>query len=153
VAEVPPGEVTVTSTVPADSAGLTAVIEVSLLNVTEGAAVVPNLTVESGVNPVPVMVTESPPLVDPAVGLTPVTVGAPNVNSSEPPVAEVPPAVVTVTCTLPADSAGVTAMIELSLLNVTEVAAVVPNLTVESEVNPVPVMVTESPPLRWDSPR
>lgn len=65
-----------TSTVPADSAGLTAVIDVSLFTVSDLAAVVPKSTPVAPVKPVPVMVTEVPPAVDPDDGLTPVTVGA-----------------------------------------------------------------------------
>jgi len=76
VAEVPAGVVTVTSTVAADSAGEVAVTEVSLLTVTPVAAVVPKLTALAPVNPVPVMVTDVPPVLDPELGLTPVTVGA-----------------------------------------------------------------------------
>ena len=39
------------------------------------AAVAPKLTALAPVNPVPVMVTEVPPVVGPEFGLTPVTVG------------------------------------------------------------------------------
>jgi hypothetical protein len=56
------------------------------------------------VKPVPVIVTESPPLVRPVFGLTPVTVGATvvYVNWSEEPRADTPPNVVTTTSTVPA---------------------------------------------------
>ena len=64
---------TVTSTVPADSAGETAVKCVEETNVTPVAAVEPNLTVAPDTNPVPVIVTDVPPAVGPAVGLRPVT--------------------------------------------------------------------------------
>lgn len=74
---VPPGEVTVTSTVPAVPAGDVALIEVAELTTTPVAAVGPKATVESEVKPVPVMVTEVPPPGGPAVGLTALTVGAP----------------------------------------------------------------------------
>ena len=75
VALVPPGLVTVTSTVPAGSAGTVAVIE--MYDVTEYvAAPVPNLTLVAPVNPVPVMVTVPPPAGRPAAGVTAVTVGA-----------------------------------------------------------------------------
>ena len=58
VAEVPPGVVTVMSTVPAGSAGAVAVIEVAELTVTLVAAwPVPNATVEPATNPVPVILT------------------------------------------------------------------------------------------------
>ena len=76
VALVPPGVVTVTSTVPAVPAGAVAVIWVALLTVKLVAAVAPKLTALAPVKLVPVIVTEVPPAVGPAVGLTPVTVGA-----------------------------------------------------------------------------
>jgi hypothetical protein len=74
VADVPPGVVTVTFTVPALSAGLVAVICVAELTVTlpllnRSATVAPEM------NPVPVIVTDAPPPVDPLFGLTPETVG------------------------------------------------------------------------------
>ena len=75
VAEVPPAPVTVTLTVPADSAGATAVIDVAELTVTLEAAVEPKLTVLPDTKPVPVIVTDVPPAVGPLVGLTTVTVG------------------------------------------------------------------------------
>ena len=73
--DVPPALVTVTSTLPAASAGAVAVIEVAELTVTLEAAVEPNLTVLPAANPVPVIVTEVPPAVGPNVGLTAATVG------------------------------------------------------------------------------
>ena len=76
VALVPPGVVTVMSTVPALSAGEVAVIDVALLTVNAVAAVAPKLTAVAPVKPVPVIVTEVPPAVGPLVGLTLVTVGA-----------------------------------------------------------------------------
>jgi len=79
VAEVPPGAVTVTSTSPAEPAGEVAVIEVSLFTVKSVAGTEPNMTVEHPQNPVPVIDTDVPPSVDPDVGLTPVTVGGPEV--------------------------------------------------------------------------
>ena len=75
VALVPPGVVTVTLTVPADSAGDAAVIDVEELTVTAVAVTVPNITVADDVKPVPVMITDVPPLVEPLVGLIAVTVG------------------------------------------------------------------------------
>ena len=68
--------VTVTCTVPADSAGDVAVIEVDELTVVAVAVTVPNITVAEEVKLVPVMVTEVPPAVGPEVGLIEVTVGA-----------------------------------------------------------------------------
>src|SRR5438445_378249 len=83
VALVPPGVVTVTSTVAALWAGEVAVMVVALLTVKLVAAVAPKLTAVAPVNPVPVIVTEVPPAVGPFVGFTLVTVGPPtNVNWS-----------------------------------------------------------------------
>jgi len=75
VADVPPGVTTVTSTWPVP-AGLTAVIWVSLFTVTLVAPVAPKPTPVAPVNPVPVIVTVSPPAAAPLLGLIPVTVGA-----------------------------------------------------------------------------
>ena len=76
VALVPPGVVTVMSTVPAAPAGAVAVICVALLGVKAVALTEPNFTADAPVNPVPVMTTDVPPAVLPLAGLTPVTVGA-----------------------------------------------------------------------------
>jgi hypothetical protein len=59
---------------------------------------------------------------------------------------EVPAAVVTVTTTTPAPSAGEVAVIEVAEFTVTAVAGVEPNLTVDPLTNPVPMMVTLVPP-------
>src|ERR1700687_1307831 len=69
------GVVTVTSTIPAAWAGLTAVICVSETMVKLVAAVVPKLTEVTPVNPDPLTVTVVPPAMDPEFGLTPVTDG------------------------------------------------------------------------------
>ncbi len=60
--------------------------------------------------------------------------------------AEVPPAVVTVTWTAPADPAGEVTVNDVALTNPTETPAVAPNATVEAAVNPDPVTVTVVPP-------
>ena len=57
--------------------GDVAVIEVEELNVTEVPEVVPNLTVELLVKPVPVIVIGVPPAKGPLVGLMEVTAGVP----------------------------------------------------------------------------
>jgi hypothetical protein len=75
VADVPPGVVTVMSTVLALAAGLMAVIEAGELTLIAGAGVVPNATVEPLVKPVPLIVTLAPPASGPAAKLMPVTVG------------------------------------------------------------------------------
>ena len=72
--------VTVTCTVPADSAGDTAVKEVADVCVTLVAAVDPNFTVAEEVKFLPVMVTDVPPVVGPEVGLIEVMVGAEEVD-------------------------------------------------------------------------
>ena len=76
VEEVPPGVTTVTSSVPAGTAGAVTVILLVELTVNAAAAVEPKSTAETLVKFVPVIVTVVPPLTGPADGLTPVTVGA-----------------------------------------------------------------------------
>ena len=76
VAEVPPGVVTVTSTVPAP-AGEVAVIEVAELTTKLVALVTPNFTAVAPVRLVPVIVTDVPPVVGPEVGAIDVTDGVP----------------------------------------------------------------------------
>ena len=56
-----------------------------------------------------------------------------------------PPAVVTVTSTVPAP-AGEVAVMEVALFTVKLVAAVAPNFTAVAAVKPVPVMLTIVPP-------
>ena len=60
--------------------------------------------------------------------------------------ADVPPAVVTVTSTLPVPAGDVTVNV-VALTNVTLVPGVAPNWTVATTLNPVPVTVTAVPPL------
>ena len=57
-----------------------------------------------------------------------------------------PPAAVTVTSTVPADSAGEVTVIEVVELTTTPVPATVPNFTPVAPVKSVPVMVTLVPP-------
>src|SRR2546427_11345060 len=77
VALVPDAFVTVTSTVPAACAGVTASISVSDTTVKLAAAVAPNVTAELVLQkPEPVIETVVPPPSDPALGVTFVTVGA-----------------------------------------------------------------------------
>ena len=75
VALVPPGPVTVTSTVP-DPDGEVAVIDVAELTVTPVPAFAPKATVSPAAKFVPVMVTAVPPAAAPEAGETPLTVGA-----------------------------------------------------------------------------
>jgi hypothetical protein len=81
--------------------------------------------------PLPKIVTVVPPADDPLAGSRLLTDGAiAYANSSELVTAEVPPAVVTVTSTVPALPAGDTAVIEVGELTTTLVAAPEPNWTV-----------------------
>jgi hypothetical protein len=147
VGEVPLGLVTVTSTVPAAWAGEVVVISVSETTVKDAAGIAPKSTAFAVVKSVPVIVTGVPPAVGPALGATELTVGsAMNANWSAGEVAEVPPAVVTVTSTIPTAWAGEVVVISVSETTVKEPAAVVPKSTVVAVVNPVPVMVTGIPP-------
>ena len=75
MALVPPGVVTVTSTVPVP-AGAVALMEVALVTVKLAAAVDPNLTAVAPVKSVPVRVTVVPPEAGPLAGDRVVTVGA-----------------------------------------------------------------------------
>ena len=112
VGEVPPGPVTVMSTVPAGLAGEVAVICVSESTVNEAAGVAPKVTAVAPVKSAPVMTTEVPPAVGPELGTTELTAGSEmKVNWSLAEFAEVPPTVVTVTSTVPAGLAGEVAVI------------------------------------------
>ena len=79
--------VTETVTVPAACAAVTAVMVVGDVTWKLAAAVAPKSTAEAPVNPVPVIVTWVPPLVDPVVGVKEVTLGGATKVKS---VAEVP---------------------------------------------------------------
>ncbi len=68
--------VTVTSTVPADSAGVIATIDVSELIVKNVAATLPNETLVAFVKLLPVIVIVAPPAVEPVEALKFVTTGA-----------------------------------------------------------------------------
>ena len=75
MAEVPPGVVTVTSTVPV-SAGAVMVSDVGELNVVVAASGPTSTVVAPETNPLPVMVITVPPLTGPLPGLMAVMVGA-----------------------------------------------------------------------------
>ena len=75
VAEVPALLVTVTSTVPADSASLIAVMEVGELTVKLLAATEPNITALTLLKLVPMTTTDVPPAAGPLVVPSPVTEG------------------------------------------------------------------------------
>ncbi len=145
---MPPAVVTVMSTVPALSAGLTALIWVSEMTVYKAAAALPNFTADAAVNPVPDIVTDVPPATVPWFGLTDVTMGGTTkVNWSAADVAEAPLGSVTVISTVAALSAGLTAVICVAELMVKEVAAVAPKLTPVARLKFVPVTVTDVPPV------
>ena len=75
IALVPPGVVTLISTVLAAWAGEVTVRVLSLVTCRPVPGVVPNLTAVAPVNPVPVIVTVVPPAADPLAGEMLVTVG------------------------------------------------------------------------------
>jgi hypothetical protein len=75
VALVPPGPLTVTSTVP-DPAGDVTVIDVAETTLTPVPALPPNDTVSPDAKFVPVIVTAVPPAAAPDAGETPLTAGA-----------------------------------------------------------------------------
>src|SRR5207244_852865 len=117
------------------------------LSTVKDADVEPKLTSVAPVNPEPEIVTIVPPALGPAVGLTDVTTGAAtNVNWSEPDVADVPTAVVTVMSTVPADSAGEVAVIWPSVSTEKLEALVAPNFTELVPVKCEPLIVTDVPP-------
>src|ERR1700680_190537 len=163
---MPPGVVTVMFRKPAASGGMSTVICVGLTTVKHGAipqvvesAVVPTETVLTLVNPVPVRVTAVPPVRGPALGVTLVTVGAATyVYWSAPDVALVPPGVVTVMSTVPAEAVGTSTVIDVALFTVKQGAlpqlvvtcwAPTETLLVENPLpmKPLPVTVTAVPPL------
>jgi hypothetical protein len=75
IAEVPPAETTVTSTGPTEPEG-----EVAVIDADESAVIVPaaepKSTAEAAPKLDPVIVTDVPPVVGPAAGVTLVTTGA-----------------------------------------------------------------------------
>ena len=67
-------------------------------------------------------------------------------NWSAADVALVPPRVVTVISTIPAELAGEMAVIFVAEITVKPEALIIPNITVVAPVNPVPVIITVVPP-------
>lgn len=142
---VPPGAVTVMSTVPVP-AGEVAVMEVGEFTVKPVAAVLPKVTAVAPVKPVPVMVTDVPLAARPDEGAIWVTSGAGiYVNWSAAEVALVPPVVVTVMSTVPVPTGDV-AVMDVSEFMLKVLAAVLPKVTALAPVKPVPVIVTDVPP-------
>ena len=144
---VPPAVVTVISVAPTEPAGEVAVICVSELTVKLVATVEPNFRVVAPVKSVPVITTEVPPAARPLIGDIAVIVGtATYVNWSALLVALVPPAVVTVTSTVPTLPAGEMAVMDIAELTVKLLAATEPNITDVAPLKLIPRMVTEVPP-------
>ena len=142
---MPPAVVTVTSTVPVP-AGAVAMIDVAELTVKVVALAAPNFTAVAPRKLVPVIVMAVPPAIGPALGDSEVTAGAGMYVNWFTPAAEVPPAVVTVTSTVPVPG-GAVAVIEVGELTVTPDASAVPNLTVVAPaIKPLPEIVTDVPP-------
>ena len=149
VAEVPPGVVIVRSTVPADSKGDVTLQLVADEQLTKVAPVPPKLAVVlPGTKPVPETVTAVPPLSGPTLGLMAVTLGITSyVNWSAEEIEVVPPGVVTVRSTMPAEPEGALAVHEVVDEQLTAVAGFEPNLAeLEPTTKPVPVTLTTVPP-------
>jgi len=107
----------------------------------------PNQTAAAPKRLLPVMVTVVPPPALPVVGVNEVIVGWWAMNSNSWDAVPVPPAVPTLTSTVPATWGSVTARICVGLVTVKLAAAVVPNWTDVAPKKPLPVMVTGVPPL------
>jgi hypothetical protein len=123
VALVPPGVVTVMSTIPLP-AGLVARMSVSERMTNVVAAVVPNVTAVAAVRPLPVMYTTVPG--GPVFGPTAVTTGAGDavyVYMSFALIALVPPAVTTVTSTAPGECVGLITWMSVSPMTTNPVGA------------------------------
>ena len=129
----------VIDTLPDAPAPTVALILVGLCTVKVRAAVPPKLTAVAPVKLVPVMVTTCP--VCPDVGVKEVMVGGMAAPIKVKPVI-VPTPLALVTLTLPVAPAPITAVMEVALTTLYEVAAVPPKLTAEAPVKLVPVMVT-----------
>lgn len=146
VADVPPTDVTVMSTVPAVRAGENTVISESELTVIPAAGVPPKETPVAPLNPVPLIVTSVLPATGPVAGEMEETTGAATYvycTGLELPVT--PKSEVTVTFTEPAEPAGTVAVIWVSEFTVYE-AAFAPKETFVVVVKPVPVSTTVLPP-------
>jgi hypothetical protein len=149
VGEVPRAVVTVTSTAPADSAGETAMIDVSELIEKYVAATLPNETPVAFEKLLPVIVIVVPPPIGPVEALRFVTTGTPgaaNVYWSFDEMADVPLGVGTVMSTSPATCAGAIADIELGEFSVNDAAGTPPKLTPVAPKKFEPLIVIGVPP-------
>ena len=107
------------------------------------AVVVPNFTAVAPKSPVPVIVTVVVPELGPVTGLNEVIVGTGATKLYFVLLAvAVPPAVVTLTDTVPAAWGLVMALMVVGLVTVKLLAVVVPNFTELAAKRPVPVIVT-----------
>jgi hypothetical protein len=141
---VPPGVVTVTSTVPVP-AGAVAVTEVAVLAVIAEAALAPKCTAEALARSDPVIVTELPPSEGPEAGDKWDTTGrATYVYRSAGPLVVVPPGVVTLMSTAPVP-AGAVAVTDVSEFAV-KLAGLAPKLTPVAPARFDPVIPTSVPP-------
>ena len=149
VALLPPVVVTVTSTSPGADSGARAVIEEPECTVKDDAGTVPKSTAVVPVRFSPEMVTRVPPVDGPEAGLMPVMVGGGTmkVKSATELVGLDPPGVVTMTSTVPAASAAVTAEMDVAESTVNFDAVDVPNRTEVAPVKFDPVRVTVVPPV------
>ena len=146
VALVPDDVVTVTCLVP-DPAGLTATILVEDLMLKVAASVSPNDTFFAARKPVPVMVTEVPPLGVPEDGFSAFTVGlAWYVKWSLELFALVPDGVVTWTSTVPTEPAGACTVSWVAEATAIEVPGSEPNDTFDAPRRFEPFTVTVVPP-------
>lgn len=129
--------------------GVTTVHSVLDAQVTLFASAVPKRTVVAPApvaKPVPKIFTVVPPAAGPLVGVTLVTVGM-NLKWSLVVVTLVATLVVTVTSTTPAVSAGAFAVIVVDEVTVNDDVLTPPKCTAVAPVKPVPVIVTEVPPV------
>lgn len=90
--------------------------------------------------------TDVLPKIEPAVGVTEVTIGAPKVNKSAAEVVEVPAALTTVISTVAATWDGDVAVMELSEFIVKLAAGVAPKFIAVALKRRLPRIVTEVPP-------
>jgi hypothetical protein len=146
-ADVPPGVVTLASTDPATCAGDFTVNEVDETTFRDVPAVLPKVTFVAPVNPDPFTVTDVPPPSGPAAGDSDETLGAAAyVYLSVDTVADVPPAVLILTATVPATCAGAFTVNVVDEATFNEVPVVLPKVTFVAPVNPDPFTVTDVPP-------
>jgi len=140
------GFVTTTFCAPADAAGVVQDTDVADPSTTDVHGAPPTVTVAPDTNPVPVIVIDVPPDVEPTDGATPVTVGgATNVNSPVPVPAN-PDKFVTTMFWTPADPAGVVQVRDVPDPTTTDVHAAPPTVTVAIDTKAVPVIVIDVPP-------